>query len=120
MLTLVQALQQLPWHLIATIGRQHNLTLSSSLKKETLINQVSSPLLDPRYLTQLWPQLPEGGRQLLTDLLTNGGQLPAPQLSLRYGQRRPHRTLLAAHRRQQPLSIIEQLDLLGLIFWDQA
>ncbi len=118
MTTFQQALQAIPYHLVAIIGRQHGLRFDSNLSKSELIDKVAPALLDPDHLSQTLARLSPPEHQCLFDLLLAGGRLPARHLTTQRNRPRTPRQLIQAHRQQIPLSPPEQLCRLGLLFYD--
>jgi len=120
MATLKQALQAIPVHLIAIIGRENGLGIDSNLSKTALIERVASALSHPATFPNRVEQLTPSQAQALTDLRWAGGRLPARYLAKSYGPLRTLRQIIDAYRQQIPLSPLEQLCIQGLIFFDPA
>ena len=120
MTTIRQALQTIPWDLIAIIGRQNGLGIDKNLSKTGLIEKVIPVLLNADQLHQIWQRLSPNQKDSLTDLLKAQGRCLARHLTRRYGPIRPARQIIRAFQSQAHLSDLEQLQILGLIYSDDT
>lgn len=119
MTTLREALNLTPRPLLLFMGRQRHLSYSSNLPKAELVHRLAQTLADPAHLQAALALLGKLEQQVLATLLATTGRLARRYLSPRYGQIRPPRLLPKISQSDtEPLSPLERLLTLGLIFYN--
>jgi hypothetical protein len=123
MATLHQHLEATPRRMLLAIARARNLPVPWDAPKAELVTTLAGALLDPAQLSQLIPSLSGAEQAVLDDLVTAGGRLPRHFVVRRHGDLRPYRPWRSdAPRRpwEDPISPVQRLWFLGLIFLDQS
>ena len=121
MLTLSDSLAQSPRRFLLALTRVHALKGLSEAPKADLVTALTIHLTDAAHLTALIQSLTAAELTVLVDLKLAGGQLARRHLRLRHGDVRPYRPWQPDAPRQpwlQPISAVERLWFLGLIFWN--
>lgn len=121
MITLEDYLKQLSHRFLLAVCRAHHLSPPRGAGKAALVHLLRRILTDESRLDRLRTSLPQPTLEILREISLAGGNLPARYIFRRYGSVRPYRPWRAdAPRRpwENPVSEVERLWFLGLIFID--
>jgi len=122
MTELRQLLAATPRRLLVVIARQRHVPFPRDAPKAALVDLLATSMSDPAQLCTVLDTLSDAEQAVLLDLSAAGGRLPRYHVTRRHGDLRPYRPWrpdASPRPWQNPISPVQRLYFLGLIFWDR-
>lgn len=120
MISLLESLEATPRPFLLAICRQRNIRVSSSARKAELVGLLHRQLPNPAQLKRVGQSLTASEQAILQALIIAGGSLAPRHLSPNERLESARQILLIRQQKSRPLSPVERLRLLGIIFPDKA